>query len=56
MLETAAEDRLWSLVQWQPYVDAHDLAAAVDAVAQEKPDDFRTRVLLRDSLKALFSH
>lgn len=53
MLTETAEDRLWALVQWQPYVDANKLLAAVDAAAQAHPDDVRTRVLLRDSYRAL---
>ena len=53
MVDSTAEDRLWSLVQWQPYVDANELLDAVNVLAPQKPEDFRTRVLLRDSYKAL---
>ncbi len=48
----AAED-LWSLVKGRPYVDATDLAKAIQAAASAPALDFRTRLLIRDSMEAL---
>jgi hypothetical protein len=44
---------LWSLVQGRPQVDPHDLAAAVEHQAGEPAPDYRTRLLIRDSVEAL---
>jgi hypothetical protein len=44
---------LWGLVLDQQYVDPRDLADAVEAQAEEKALDFRTRLLIRDSAEAL---
>jgi hypothetical protein len=44
---------LWSLVKGRPYVDATDLAEAIRDAADHQPLDFRTRLLIRDSLEAL---
>jgi hypothetical protein len=44
---------LWGLVWGQPYVDARELAGAVQAEAAVGPHDFRTRLLIRDSVAAL---
>jgi hypothetical protein len=49
---TQAKD-LWSLVLDQRYVDPRDLAAAVERESREQQLDFRTRLLIRDSLHAL---
>jgi len=45
---------LWSLTWGQPHIDADHLAAAIEHEASH-PDqlDFRTRLLIRDSVKAL---
>jgi hypothetical protein len=44
---------LWSLVQGRPEVDPSDLAEAVEAQARREPLDYRTRLLIRDSVEAL---
>jgi hypothetical protein len=44
---------LWSLVKGRPYVDAAELAEAIEAQAVEPRLDFRTRLLIRDGLEAL---
>src|SRR6266852_5965814 len=49
---TQAKD-LWSLVLDQRHVDPRELAAAVQKETQGEGLDFRTRLLIRDSLNAL---
>jgi hypothetical protein len=44
---------LWSLVRSRPQIDPHDLADAVIQQAAEEPLDYRTRLLIRDSVDAL---
>jgi hypothetical protein len=44
---------LWSLVQDRLYVDPTDLANAVCAEAMDESPDFRTRLLIRDSVVTL---
>ena len=44
---------LWGLVLDQQNVDPRELADAVEAEAEEDALDFRTRLLIRDSLEAL---
>src|SRR5438105_12946557 len=44
---------LWSLVRGRPQIDPHDLADAVVHQAAEEPLDYRTRLLIRDSVEAL---
>jgi hypothetical protein len=45
---------LWSLVRGgSPQIDPHDLAEAVVNQAAEEPLDYRTRLLIRDSIEAL---
>jgi hypothetical protein len=44
---------IWSLVMGPPQIDPDDLAAAVQDQASESNLDYRTRLLLRDSLDAL---
>src|SRR6266702_1376291 len=44
---------LWDLVRWGPQVDPCDLARAVCEQAGETPLDYRTRLLIRDSVAAL---
>jgi hypothetical protein len=51
-MATTTED-LWRLVKGRPYVDAAQLAEAIQAAAGQGPLDFRTRLLIRDSLEAL---
>lgn len=51
-MTTLAKD-LWSLVRGQQYVAPQDLAEAVEEEVQRPPLDFRTRLLIRDSVEAL---
>lgn len=44
---------LWSLTFGQPQIDPDDLARAIEAEAGRETLDFRTRLLIRDSLDAL---
>src|SRR5438105_8024938 len=44
---------LWSLVRGRPQIDPNDLADAVVQQAAEEPLDYRTRLLIRDSVDAL---
>jgi hypothetical protein len=44
---------LWKLVWGTPQIDAGDLADAVAAQARQDSLDFRTRLLIRDSVQAL---
>jgi Nucleotidyltransferase of unknown function (DUF6036) len=44
---------LWSLVRARPQIDPRDLADAVVNQAAEEPLDYRTRLLIRDSVEAL---
>jgi Nucleotidyltransferase of unknown function (DUF6036) len=44
---------LWSLVRGRPQLDPHDLADAVVNQAAEDEMDYRTRLLIRDSVDAL---
>ncbi len=47
-------DDPWELVWGQPYIDAERLAAAIEADLAKTPSpDFRTRLLVRDSVRAL---
>ena len=54
---SAEVDELWSVAGRLPHVDADSLARAVEAAAS-RPDtiDYRTRLLIRDSLRALEGH
>jgi hypothetical protein len=47
---------LWSLVWGKPQIDPNDLAAAVQDQARSDDLDYRTRMLIRDSVEALRSH
>src|SRR5882762_9732012 len=44
---------LWSLVLDQSEIDPDDLAAAIEREVQKAALDFRTRLLIRDSLDLL---
>ena len=44
---------LWTLVRRTPTVDPTDLLVAIEAECRRVPHDFRTRVLIRDSLRAV---
>jgi hypothetical protein len=49
-----AVDELWSVAAGLPHVDADALASAVEAASHSSdPLDYRTRLLIRDSLRAL---
>lgn len=46
----------WALVWGQPYIDSESLAAAIEADLQHTPNpDFRTRLLVRDAVRAIRS-
>ncbi len=47
---------LWSLVRSRPQIDPQDLADAVVSQAAEEPLDYRTRLLIRDSVDALMGY
>jgi hypothetical protein len=50
-------DHLWAVTRQVPHVDAASLAAALEAAASgDDPMDYRTRLLIRDSLRALAAH
>jgi hypothetical protein len=44
---------LWSLVLEQSQIDPDDLAAAIEREVQKGSLDFRTRLLIRDSVDSL---
>jgi hypothetical protein len=44
---------LWRLVKGRPQVDPHDLADAIEEQVGQEPLDYRTRLLVRDSVEAL---
>ena len=47
---------LWKLVWGKPQIDPNDLAAAVEDEARSDDLDYRTRLLIRDSVEALKGH
>ena len=47
---------LWGLVKGKPYVDSTELAEAIREQVGRAPLDFRTRLLIRDSMEALKSY
>lgn len=47
---------LWSLVKYRPEIDPDDLAEAIQEELDKAELDYRTRLLLRDSLEALRQH
>ncbi|HEY9871625.1 MAG TPA: hypothetical protein V6D08_20885, partial [Candidatus Obscuribacterales bacterium] len=50
-------DDPWDLIWGQPYIDAGRLAAAIQHELASNPrPDFRTRLLIRDSSRALQSY
>ena len=51
-----AVDELWSVASGTPHVDAAALARAVEGAVTDEPSDYRTRLLVRDSLRALEYH
>jgi hypothetical protein len=44
---------LWSVIRLMPTVDPSDLLAAVETECRRPPHDFRTQLLIRDSLRAV---
>src|SRR5262245_51517405 len=54
-MATQSKD-LWTLVWGKPYIDAGSLAEAVADHVQRPSLDFRTRLLIRDSVDALKDH
>jgi hypothetical protein len=53
MSTVTAKPDLWSLVQGAPSIDPMELVSAVNREAGRLPHDFRTRLLIRDSFRAL---
>jgi hypothetical protein len=53
MSSIAANSTLWSLVKGTPFVDPTELLAALEQELARRPHDFRTRLLIRDSYRAL---
>src|SRR4051812_39112423 len=53
MQNKGVEPDLWSLTSGQPEIDPDRLAAAVEREASGEQLDFRTRLLIRDSVEAL---
>jgi hypothetical protein len=53
---TVVPENLWRLARGGQPVDAAELAAALEQQAGEPEPDFRTRLLVRDSLDALAGH
>src|SRR5436305_3706005 len=50
---TTTPQSLWHLTQSRIEIDPADLASAIEFEAAQQPLDFRTRLLIRDSLVAL---
>jgi hypothetical protein len=47
----------WELIWGQPYIDANRLASAIEfELASSSRQDFRTRLLIRDAVRALMSY
>src|SRR5947207_13558526 len=47
----------WQLVWGQPYIDCDTLAAAIEQDLKRAPaPDFRTRLLVRDAIRAIRSY
>lgn len=44
---------LWALVESRPEIDPHDLANAITVQVSRPTDDYRTRLLLHESIQAL---
>lgn len=53
---SVAKRNLWDLTFGQPWIDPAELAAAVESQVEQQDLDFRTRLLVRDSLEALTSY
>jgi hypothetical protein len=53
---TLAAHNLWDLTRGRPQIDPDDLAEAVAVQATEENLDYRTRLLIRDSIDALRSY
>ena len=47
---------LWTLTRGRPQIDPNDLAEAIAAQAAEEELDYRSRLLIRDSVEALKTH
>src|SRR5437879_2001514 len=44
---------LWDLVKYRPHIDPDDLADAIQEQIRDESLDYRTRLLIRDSVEAL---
>jgi uncharacterized nucleotidyltransferase DUF6036 len=56
MSSVATNSSLWALVDGSPWIDASALLNAVKLELSNSPLDFRTRLLVRDSYRALEHH
>jgi hypothetical protein len=56
MTTVAGKSGLWALVDGAPWIDASRLLCEIKAELSNAPLDFRTRLLLRDSYRALERH
>lgn len=56
MSTVATNSGLWALVEGARWIDASALLAAMSSELSNRPLDFRTRLLLRDSYRALEHH
>jgi len=56
MTSVAVNSRLWSLVNGARWIDPSDLLGAIKQELSNCPYDFRTRLLMRDSYRALEYH
>src|SRR5437764_1139862 len=54
--EQSSHADLWTLALDSIQIDPHDLAIALESQVQDPQLDFRTRLLIRDSLDALRAH
>jgi hypothetical protein len=52
----AAVDELWFIARDAPLVDAATLARAPEAAVNGEPLDYRTRLVVRDGVRALRNH
>jgi hypothetical protein len=56
LMQQLIHQNLWHLIEGNQWIDPDDLFSAIEAEAGHLPLDFRTRLLIRDSLNALDHH
>lgn len=52
-MSSAPPSALWNITKGRPYIDANELMRAIEAEIDHEPLDFRTRLLIRDSINGL---